>query len=174
MRKVTYTADPVNGFQAKVEFIPPIGASTGSEEYSNPFESINETPNYDDSPPPPPAPPNIQFSAENYNDYPSAPQTQDYQNNQPSSDYEEDTNPESYPIPSGREVEEMTNSVRSEDSPSIPEHNEDSAPILSYFNHPAEFADKINGELFNHLPPLPPLPELDEINNYSNAEFEDK
>ncbi|XP_065212478.1 cuticle protein 8-like isoform X2 [Planococcus citri] len=167
LRKVTYTADPVNGFQAKVEFIPPIGAQTGSEEYSNPFESINETPNYDDSPAP-----NSQFSSENYNDYPSIPQTQNYQNNE-QPDYE-NPNPESYPIPSGREVEEMTNSVRSQDSSDNSENNEAPAPLLNYFDHPANFADKINEELFDHLPPLPPLPELDEINNYANGEFEEK
>lgn len=166
LRKVTYTADPVNGFQAKVEFIPPIGASTGSQEYTNPFESINESPNYDDSPSP-----NAQFSGENY-DYPSIPQSQNYQQNQPA-DYENtNPDPESYPIPSGHEVQQMT---QGQDSPENPEHTEeDPAPIRNYFDNPADFADKINEELFDHLPPLPPLPELDEINNFSNAEFEDK
>lgn len=171
LRKVTYTADAVNGFQAKVEFIPPVGASGSSPDYSSPSEPVNEAPAYEDTSSGPYEDiPSGQYKADNY-DYP--PIAQYYQHKE-QPDYENNPNPETFPIPSEREIEEMTNSIRSQDTPSYSERIQSQAPILNYFDHSSTLPETSNEELFDDMPPLPPLPELEEINNYSSAEYDEK
>lgn len=172
LRKVTYTADPIHGFQAKVEFIPPPGAATeaadGGGGGSSPVEEI------------PTSPPDYQTqqndyvaplsTPEDYNggvnfDYPSSQSFEE----QPAAEYnafnqEADYSNKDFPIPSAPEFEEISNMFSS----GLTDYNK----VADFKTKTEPFENLADDSFFEKLPPFPPLPEL-HINDFSNSEYEE-
>lgn len=167
LRKVTYTADPVHGFQAKVEFIPPPGAATdaGDGGGGSPVEEI------------PTSPPDYQNQQNDYVAPLTAPEDYngggnfDYPNSQnfeeqPAAEYngfsqDTDDSNKDFPMPSAPDIEEISNMFSSG-------YNK----VADFKTNAEPFENLADDSFFEKLPPFPPLPEL-HINDFSNAEYEE-
>lgn len=194
LRRVSYTADPLNGFQAKVEFIPagsPVppptlpensytegsegnSDDTAGEDYSNAPDL--PSPSIPAAPPPPPA------------EYSEVPRGFDYPpsgvhfGNRPTThagynvheNIKVDTDDESYPIPTGEELAQLSNAFKGESSSGdyVEEGAESGRPLSEFFRNSKHNRDE--SSFLDKLPPFPPLPEINNVNEYKNQDYEEE
>lgn len=166
LRKVTYTADPIHGFQAKVEFIPPPGAENGGG--SSPVEEIpTSTADYQNQQNDYGAPlstPNAEDNGDGNFDYPSSQSFEEQPAEYNGFNQETDDSNKEFPIPSAPEFEEISNMFSS----GLTDYNK----VADFKTKTEPFENLADDSFFEKLPPFPPLPEV-HINDFSNSEYEE-
>jgi hypothetical protein len=188
LRRVSYTADPLHGFQAKVEFIPagspvppesgfpessegssddPPNGGSGSEDYSNPPESPSPPPSssadYSDTPRGFEYPPSAHFG--------NGPTTSSGYNVH--ENVKTDAEDESYPMPTDEELAQISNAFKGESSSDyVEEGAESSRPLPGLFRN-SKYNRDDGSSFLDNLPAFPPLPEIN-VNEYKNADYEDE
>jgi len=197
LRRVSYTADPLNGFQARVEFVP-LGGSAPENVFPQ-EESLDDGRNgsplgeeYSNNPPADPPRPPIPTgpSSADYSDPSTIPRGFQY----PSSDGphyggsfgnrppmpvgynvqetvrgEEDE--ESYPIPTGEELAQLSHKFENDAGDRVEGGAENAKPLSDFFGKEKQNSE--DDEYLEKLPAFPPLPEIN-VNEYQNAEYEDE
>ncbi len=178
MRKVTYTADPVNGFRAKVELIPPPGSGAEPESPSlvPPVAPVTENQN-DYAPPSVPNVPGAEYNVGNF-DYSNSHYTHENDDDEKPSDFgtygnenHQELNKEDYAIPEPPDLDEIREMFKNAKSSDFPREDGD-------FETKSDIFERLRNQeqdetLFENIPPFPPLPELS-INEFSsNVEFEE-
>lgn len=164
LRKVSYTADPLHGFQAKVELIPPGASDTSNDIASPPDIHIEQTdyPHHSNTP-------GEEFKEENH-DYSNVPYTT-FENNKPFYDYngyegDQDSIKQEYPIPTGPEIQDINNIFKQRDLTDHSMVDNIFQKDTNFFEH-SKYEER---DLFEGLPPFPPLPELN-VNEFSQSEL---